>query len=119
MTRSRGIEPEHYVEAPTPPPAAPNVTVVNTATLSQHDRGLLAQVNAQFAAGGYISVTPTREQYKQLLDDILELEPHLKHYRTDGKWDHDRIHRAAEHLRGVAALESVGYTDHPIEHDCD
>lgn len=46
------------------------------------------------------------------LDNLLLLEPHLKHYQTDGKWDTERIHRAANHLRGEQALESVGYTHH-------
>lgn len=45
-----------------------------------------------------------------LLDDILVIEPQLKHLLTFGVWDFERIHRAAEVLRGEDALESVGYT---------
>lgn len=77
-------------------------------------------------AGGGITFTapdlsPRVKKLETLLSDILTLEPHLKHYRTEptvtspwgsnADWDYDRVHRAAEHLRSIDALESVGYTD--------
>lgn len=52
-----------------------------------------------------------------LLDDILVIEPQLKHLLTGGVWDFERVHRAAEHLRGEDALESVGYTSDCVEID--
>lgn len=52
-----------------------------------------------------------------LLDDILVIEPQLKHLLTGGVWDIERVHRAAEHLRGEDALESVGYTSNCVEID--
>ncbi len=58
-----------------------------------------------------------RNELTTLLDDILTLEPQLKHHRTIDQWgqegwDFERVHRAAEHLRNIDAAESVGYTDH-------
>lgn len=73
-----------------------------------------------FAVGGYVEPAEVRIErtvkgYETLLDDILLLEPHLKHYQTDGRWDRERIHRAAEHVRGEEALESLGFT--PLQPD--
>src|SRR3954462_14683963 len=49
------------------------------------------------------------------LDDILTIEPQLKHLLTFGTWDFERVHRAAEALRDEDALASVGYTDQCVE----
>lgn len=53
----------------------------------------------------------------QFIEDIFTIEPQLKHLLTHGVWDFERVHRAAEHLRGEDALDSVGYTSDCVEID--
>lgn len=62
-------------------------------------------------------VDAINRDHRDLLANLLLLEPHLKHYQTDGTWDRERIFRAANHLRGEQSLESVGYTN--AQHEAD
>lgn len=51
------------------------------------------------------------DELVQFIDDLFIIEPQLKHTLTNGVWDFERVHRAAEALRAEDALASVGYTD--------
>lgn len=51
----------------------------------------------------------------QFIDDLYVIEPQLQHTKTNGAWDFERVHRAAEALRNEDALASVGYTDQCVE----